>query len=335
MADHISKQLLWRYLEGNCSLSEKIRVEEYLKSTESQSHFEETMDEYWSSINNEESIASKINYFSKFKQRYKFSINTQTQTLRLRRYLKYAAIFLVSIGSGFYFLKPYFSNKPASTVIVYIEKHNPRGQRSIITLPDSSIVYLGPDSHLKFCQDFSGRTREVILDGEAFFNVKHKTVQPFVVRTKNLQTIVLGTSFKVETFRPNIISVSVATGKVSVGKVSSKHSYQSLATLTPGQRTIYNLKTQQVKMDEITVNDLISWKDGGMVFRDMTLAEIKERLERWYNIKIVIENGMENFRLSASFDKVNMNEVLEVITRTANMKYTANNHIIYIKKRAL
>lgn len=334
MSDQINKQLLRRYLDNDCTALERTRVEAFLKLPGSLALFEEVLDEYWAEVNTGAVPDYETNHYAKFKNNYLAVAGDQKKlALPFLAYLKYAAVLLLGLTTGIYFFKLY-QTKQASP-IAYIYKHNPRGQRSIVTLPDSSIVYLGPGSNLSFNPDFKGPTREVNLDGEAFFSVKHHARQAFVVRSKGVKTIVLGTSFKIEAFRPNTISVSVATGKVGVGKVSKASSYQSLAVLVAGQRAVYNSKTQKVTMDKVIIDDLMTWKDGGMVFRDMTLSEICERLERWYNIRIMIDHGMENFKLSATFDKVNINEILEIITRTAGMKYTVNNHLIHLHKKPL
>jgi ferric-dicitrate binding protein FerR (iron transport regulator) len=175
----------------------------------------------------------------------------------------------------------------------------------------------------------------VRLQGEGFFEVKHQASHPFIVQSNGVRTIVLGTSFKIETFRPNTISISVATGKVSVDRLLPGKSYQPLAILTPGKRVVYNTEKQQAVTDDMPVNDLLVWKEGGMVFRDLTLAEICQRLERWYKVKIVIEKSLKSLRISASFGNVNIGEVMEVISRTADLRYTLSNQIIYLKKNSM
>src|SRR6202000_336004 len=93
---------------------------------------------------------------------------------------------------------------------------NPRGQRSVVRLSDSTIVYLGPDSKINFPGRFNGKTRELNLEGEAFFQVKKDHQHPFIIHTGDVSTTVLGTSFKITAFKGEPLTVSVATGKVRV-----------------------------------------------------------------------------------------------------------------------
>jgi len=330
----INKELLHRYLEGTCTPSEISQVEEFLRSGKSNELFGELLDEYWSSRDSKEYFPVVNNYYIKFKERYSIHPPVKKHIAWSPNYLlKYAAVLLLGIGAVFYFLKTY--SVKTDIPVVYIKKYNPRGQRSIVTLPDGSIVYLGPDSRLEFPQNFSGHKREVSLQGEGFFEVKHQIQKPFIVHSNEVATTVLGTSFKIETFKLHIISVSVATGKVSVGKVIKGKPYKPLAVLTAGRGIVYNDKTELVITNQLMVNDLAAWKEGGMIFRDMTLGEICLRLERWYNMTIIIENGFEDYRMSASFGKASINEILAVITRTAGLHYTINNQIIHLKKQKM
>ncbi|MCC8424585.1 FecR family protein [Mucilaginibacter sp. UR6-11] len=337
MEDQVTRQLLHLYIRGICSPSEKLQVEEYLRSEKSNLLIDRVLDEYWAELDTAQSATDKTDhYYSKFKTRYQLK-SPPVKKLKWHEsgLLKYAALLVLGLGAVFYYLGLRSTPDSQTSSITFVKKYNPLGQRSIVTLPDSSVVYLGPESWIKFPREFLGHTREVSFQGEGFFDVKHRASNPFIVQSNGIKTIVLGTSFKIETFRPHTISISVATGKVSVGKVLSNKKYQPLAVLTHGKRAVYNTEKQKIVIDDMPVNDLLVWKEGGMVFRNLTLAEISQRLERWYKVKIIIGKKMEGFRISASFGNVTINEVMEVISRTAGLRYRISNQIIYLTKTSM
>ena len=123
----------------------------------------------------------------------------------------------------------YTTNKPGTAPLELLVKETQRGQKSTITLADGSTVMLNAQSRLTYPRQFAG-TREVVLEGEAFFLVNHNPDKPFVVRSGRLQTTVLGTSFNIEAFPEKNIKVTVATGKVRVRHTNHRPQPNNLHT---------------------------------------------------------------------------------------------------------
>ena len=123
----------------------------------------------------------------------------------------------------------YTINKPGTVPLELLVKETQRGQKSTITLADGSTVMLNAQSRLTYPGQFAG-TREVVLEGEAFFLVNHNPDKPFVVRSGHLQTTVLGTSFNIEAFPEKNIKVTVATGKVRVRHTNHRPQPNNLPT---------------------------------------------------------------------------------------------------------
>ncbi len=134
-------------------------------------------------------------------------------------WLAYAAMALLISAIAALFFQHLFIGK--DTKPVYAEVSNPAGKRSRIILPDSSVVFLNAASKLHYLKAFNEDTREVLLDGEAFFEVVHDASRPFIVRSGVVSTTVLGTSFNVKAFRGDgRIAVTVQSGKVGVSMSS-------------------------------------------------------------------------------------------------------------------
>ncbi|MGM9698333.1 MAG: FecR family protein [Prevotella sp.] len=162
----------------------------------------------------------------------------------------------------------------------------PRGKDCNITLPDGSRVWLNADSRLSFPETFTGEKRKVELKGEAYFEVTHDAMHPFVVETEYLTTRVLGTVFNVRAFSAKDAQVVLVDGKVDVGG----------CLLHPGQTAF--VSKGEIKTAEIDTYPFTQRKEGFFYFHDAPLVQIMGEIGRWYNKTIVFENQqMLNIRL--------------------------------------
>ena len=194
-------------------------------------------------------------------------------------WLGYAAIFLLALFIGSLLgRKGYFnSSKEMCSVTV------PYGQTSVVTLPDSSKVWLNSGAELQYRKAFNDRKREVWISGEAFFEVAHQHEKPF--RVKNAKGIieVLGTSFNVESYDDDsIISVTLEEGRVQFKNTEGK----LLKTLKPSQQVTLDVSTNQIEVKEVKTGLLTSWKEGKLEMDKVRLADVIKKLERWYNVDI-------------------------------------------------
>ncbi|TCC97819.1 FecR family protein [Pedobacter hiemivivus] len=340
MKDHhmkvsIDRELLAKYIRRECTVQEKQRVEAFLFQPEWQQALEELLKEDFEAFDHVSYTESEnISWNQHFRENY-----THKQSGRFFRYsqwMGYAAACLILFAAGFW----YFSvNQKTSVVehqqVVMMEQVNPSGQRSVITLPDSSVVHLGALSSIRYPKKFGSKYREVILKGEAFFDVKPDKRHPFTVLTGVVQTKVLGTSFKINAFKQ--VMVSVATGKVQVAKLNSEGTTDKpLAILTPGQQVSWNADTNETKLDLVDIDEIREWTKGKVTFANASLAEIVETLERWYNVEISFaDEKMARTRLSLIVKAaVPIQHSLDIICSTAHLKYkVAGNKITITHKQ--
>ena len=235
-------------------------------------------------------------------------------------------IFLV-LGVATWFIVQ--RDRPAAQIAME-EQYNPKGKRTKITLPDGSVVHLGADSRLRYPEQLNANSREVSLEGEAFFEVSHDENRPFIVHTGEVQTQVLGTSFKIEAFKNHQLSVAVATGRVSVDYKEPNRPLKSLAVLTPGRKVSWNPIDHQSVTTTLAIEDVSAWKDGTLAFTDVRLDDIAAELERWYNIKLIIKDAEVNaYSLSISVNgNAPINAALDAITGATGLTYKiAQNQI--------
>lgn len=158
----------------------------------------------------------------------------------------------------------------------------PRGEKSIVKLPDGTEVWLNANSRLVY-NSFSSTYRQVELKGEAFFKVAHNENAPFVVRTNECDIKVLGTTFNVMAYdefgRKEITLLDGRVNVLSDGEVQ---------ILKPGQALI--LKNHQTQISEVNASQSSAWVDNKFNFIDIPLSELMKRLENWYDVDITLEN---------------------------------------------
>jgi ferric-dicitrate binding protein FerR (iron transport regulator) len=217
---------------------------------------------------------------------------------------------------------------PAKEKRVLVTKENPRGQKSISILPDGTKIHLNAESELIIDSLFGHSERKVYLTGEAYFDVAENKSKPFVIWTKELKTTVLGTSFNIRSFEEEgEASIVVVSGKVEVSH-SMGDSYQ----LRPYDLLRYEKKNNRFKADKTNnLTSHVGWKDGILTFENDTFDQVKEKIERWYDVTIQSDFGHEAAGLySASYDNKSLIKVLDGWSYTSEFSYKKNKDNIII-----
>jgi len=330
--EHKDKTLIRKYLNHNCSPEEMKEVKRLMLVPGTQQIFDELLSENWTGLEVEENtdqphLQEKLQQFyqkleGEEAQRFhqKEEERGVIRAIKQKNYLRYAAIMaVIFLGLGTYGILQY-KKTPVAEQIAMREVLNPRGQRSRIVLPDSSAVYLGAGSRITFPEQFGAKSRQIELEGEAFFEITKDSRKPFIVHTGNVQTRVLGTSFKIDAFRNRPLTVAVATGKVRVDEYINETG-KPLAILTPGQKVTYDqgmIKTGNTEIDEIS-----GWKAARLVFHNQSLKEITTELERWYNVEINFEHkGKAKEKISVVLQAdVPLNKIMKILAATGHFKY--------------
>ncbi len=207
----------------------------------------------------------------------------------------------------------------------------PFGRRHSITLSDGTRVQLNSGSRLIFPAGFSGKNREVYLKGEGYFEVFKNPNQPFIVKTNVMDIKVLGTIFNISAYEDEQNAYAVLVeGKVAVLQ-KNKLFATTDKNLSPGQGYFYSSATKTSDIRKVDLVDYISWKDGIFLFRDKPLNNIVNRLEKYYNQKISIEEGkLPNTLISGKLVlSDNLDEVMKYLAKTLEARYERNKEGIY------
>ncbi|HEY0174931.1 MAG TPA: FecR domain-containing protein, partial [Pedobacter sp.] len=239
------------------------------------------------------------------------------------------AILLALLSVAVFFLKPAIQKETAT--IAAVKKTEPALKGNIhkwIKLPDGSSVQLNSASHLDYPQTFAGSgIREVTLTGEAYFDIKHDALHPFIIHTGKIKTTVLGTAFNISAYRADKgVTVTVTRGKVKV-----EDEQRVLAILTPDQQLVWNSNRPPVKAI-VAAQAVVAWKNSDLIMDDITLGEAARLITAHYGLQVHFTNDkVKNCRFTAAF--LNSNEIAQVLTVLGDItgaSLTIKDHTITI-----
>jgi transmembrane sensor len=268
--------------------------------------------------------------------------NYQRRNVPLRRYmwLKIAAsVLLVSLVSfGVYFIISK-ANSPMDSfgetnVALAEQRVNPSGQKSVILLSDGTKVWLSAASTIRYAKAFEGKdTRDVYLEGEAFFDVAHNAEKPFIVHTSSINIKVLGTSFNVKSYtEEKTIETTLVNGKVRIERPATLTQAQEEIVLEPNQRAVFDKESKIIKVREVNSENSGSWKHERLVFDETPIDNVILQLERWYDVRIHVDNrGSLNCRLSAKIENESVEEVLRLLETSHDIDYRISGRDIFLE----
>lgn len=257
-------------------------------------------------------------------------------------WLKVAAMVILLFGAALAGMK--LSNRNMNETLAYQEIIVPIGEKSQVILADGSHVWINSGSRLRYPNKFGSKSRNVYLTGEAFFEVTHNKDLPFFVNTKNSVVKVLGTSFNVKSYPEDTkTQTTVLKGLVSVRNHNSPKAY----LVRPSQMlVIRNNKSQQQPLADtsllsvelikkVNVENVTCWKDQLLVFADEPFEDMVLKMERWFNVEIVIEDSsLRQERYNGKFvHNENVFQVLEIIKLTTPINYTIMKNKIIIDRK--
>lgn len=223
------------------------------------------------------------------------------------------------------------TNQPKETKIAYNQIIVPYGRRHGVTLSDGTVVQLNSGSTLIFPAKFSGSKREVYLKGEGYFEVAKNAKSPFVVNTKFINVKVLGTHFNISAYE-NELTASAVLVEGSVEIAENKLFTGAPSIIKPGQGCFFSGRSKGLTIEDVDVNEFISWKDGLLQFRNLPLRRLTEKVEKFYNKTISIEDQeLANRIISGKLVlSSKIEETLVFLSRTTKSRYVLRDDGTYI-----
>jgi transmembrane sensor len=223
------------------------------------------------------------------------------------------------------------STRITAKEIAYNTLITPLGGEYSVVLSDGTEVMLNAGSGLKYPVVFAGHTREVILEGEAFFKVAKSHNVPFIVKTNKVNTIVYGTVFDVSAYNDDaFVQTTLVEGSVGIS-VNGNQPEQDVK-LAPGQQFNYHKDTRASETKEVNASQFVAWTNRMFVFENEPIENILKTMSRWYNFSYEFENEslkIQRFTISIGrYDHVS--KILDLIAASSNLKFAAKENTIIV-----
>ncbi len=196
---------------------------------------------------------------------------------------------------------------------------NELNQPSMVKLPDGSIVTLNTGSKLEYPASMNGSLREVRLEGEAFFEVKHDPSRPFLVHSEHAIIRVVGTAFNVAAYRNSPeVKVMVESGKVELFSDESAGNKillekGTVGTLMRNSRTLFKEENKDV--------NYLSWKTRVMHFDRTPLPEVVNVLNRSYHTQIELKSDeLKTMSYTGTYTDESVDTIIDVLAKTFRLE---------------
>lgn len=219
--------------------------------------------------------------------------------------------------SGYLLLQP-----EGKAPVFYLEARMTPGMIGSTILPDGTKVWLNSSSYLKYPNIFSGDTREVTLDGEAYFEVVANAEKPFIVHTDNSSVKVLGTEFNMDAYSSNgFIATTLVEGSIEFKYQNEDHLSQTMR-IRPNEQVIYDKKTSRAQIGETYIAKDIAWKNGQIILKDTPLSDILWILSKRFNVEFTVKKpAFYKYSFTGVFTNQQVERVLEHFKRSSGIRY--------------
>jgi transmembrane sensor len=313
-----SVEIIERYFKGTYSQADYKAIRDFISKSGESAELEKHLESHWFDINKESLPEGDVDHLL---ERIHYQIQTEPESSRSLSFVaifqKVAAILIIPLILGFLALF-YTQSIEKKSLLAKAEIQCPQGVRTKFVLPDGTTGFLNSGSTLEYPATFN-MERTVTLSGEAFFDVKRDEKRPFTVYTPHLVTRVLGTQFNVIAYEDEESEeIILKEGEVEVFTRKG----DKLGRLQSDQKLGLDKLTNRYGKSNVEAYQYISWTEGKLVFRNESMQEMANRLGRWYNVEISIEDGeLLSYGLWATFIDEPIEEVLKLLTLTAPIRY--------------
>ena len=204
-----------------------------------------------------------------------------------------------------------------------------------LVLSDGTRVWLNGDSELEFPVSFAKGERVVKFRGEAYFEVAKDAEHPFIVKTKRLNTRVLGTSFNVKAYdsEPEA-STTLLSGRVEVSLSGETDDSLVNTILSPGMQARVRENRDEISVRKVVAEDVLAWRQGKFIFTDEDMSVVLHTLARWYGVNFIREGKGENYTFSGVVNRgEQLLSVLEMLTLAGGPRFEIKGNNVYIREK--
>lgn len=338
----MDKNLLIRYFTGSCSQDELASVLKWFDDCQYNNKDRKLIFSVLEALNPEcvdskdvnfnailEKLHYKIIHREIDKKRFRLKTNKQLFTI----FSKIAAILLLPLLSfGLIMSIKYQTIKSKQQIenMAFNEVSSSVDAITKVLLPDGSNVWLNHSSTLRYPAAFMGKSRNVELRGEGYFEVVSDSAKPFIVSAGDIRISALGTTFNVLAYpEEDMIITSLIKGKVNLERIDDNGKIRHFYSMAPLDFVSYRKSQKQYISGKITDDRCFSWKSGKLVFKNETMGNAVVALSRWFNVDIEITDAeIRDITVTATFLESTLTQVMDILKKVAPIDYT----IIYGEK---
>ncbi|HEY4110853.1 FecR domain-containing protein [Puia sp.] len=261
-----------------------------------------------------------------------------------------AAVVFAVVAVGYFSHRGVRQPAPARAVAVHWLKRTTRpSQKDSVRLADGTLVRLNSASSLSYPDVFTGSTRQVHLDGEAFFDVSKDAAHPFLISTDKMNIRVLGTSFDVKSYRNETVGeTTLIQGSIEVTLadrpadrfilkpkeklvVENKLATKRPADTTASGSTRYSLANLTYYPNPARTVVETGWLENKLVFSGKDFDDLSGQLERWYDVRIEFRNErVRHYNFTGIIEKETLREALDALKMIEPFRYEIADSTVYI-----
>lgn len=318
------------YLNGELAPEQKQQLEDWVAADSSHKKYFYEMTEVWLTTTALSGKAgNKEQAYKRFEERLS-GAQSGLHSFRLPRWLRVAAAACagVVVLGGTFWLGNENGGRNAELLSQTIEV--PMGSRSRIVLQDSTVVWLNAGSKLTYSSGFAQKERNVILEGEGYFEVTHNPELPFVVNTSYINVQVYGTKFSVKAYgNEDEIQVTLAEGSV---KFVNKNDLEASFMMKPEQQAVFSKQTGEVDVRKVLPSVAGEWITGAHFFNEMTFSEIAGTLEKAFGVTIIFRNEEKrNLIFYGDFSSEDtLDDILTIMASSGKFNYSQTRNRIEV-----
>lgn len=321
------QRIIIKYLEGRASEYEQAKLLNWMRKKENRKVFKNCQSEWVQDMPHEyfpsdgEESWHKLNSVLVHK-----NYDSWQKSIKMEWFSRIAAIFffVISIGSLVWYYTHQSRPIPETFTTVIAEN----GQISKVHLPDGSYVWLNSGSTISYDNFFSTKNRDLVLTGEAYFNVSKNEILPFVVDCNGLKVRALGTRFNVNAYDVGkLVQIVLEDGAVELINAQTQIPFYCME---PGDRVEINLETSLYTAGIVNTLRYTSWKDGIINIYDLSIDEVVKQLEKRYNQQFKLTSEVKDLRYTFTIENETLEDILRLMKRITPIKIDQNEGVITI-----
>lgn len=318
----MNTDIIRRYLNGDASQEEIQLIEKWI-AEDGASWVDDHIDEMWSSPTADSQQVHK-NAMAARVLSHVGATGKVKKMKRRKRFLPWVAA--ASILLAVTLLWRQFTEPDHRPLSWEVYRNDKPGKVKLLRLPDSTLVFLNTASSISIASNFNDSSRDIELQGEAFFEVKHDATRPFKVKVGPLTTKVYGTAFNIEGYAGSEqLRIALKQGKIGISNETMPEQI-----LKPGEIMLYHKSRSTTETHQITGASIGDWTTGQISFYKTPLRDAFSTIANKYGVKFKYDNSIKDQTITASFGNAPLQKVLNHLSYIWNLRFQQEKDTVYV-----